>query len=75
MKWKQLDVKTAYLNAGIDEEIFVQQPLGFEMLQDGENVVCRLKKSLYMIKPAGRTWFFTLRGFLTSIGFKEIAYF
>ena len=34
---KQLDVKTAYLNAEIDEEIFVQQLLGFEVLKDGEN--------------------------------------
>ena len=44
MKLKQFDVKTAYLNAKIDEEIFVQQPLGFEMLKDGKNLVCKMKK-------------------------------
>ena len=57
---KQLDVKTAYLNAEIDEEIFVQQLLGFEVLKDGENLVCKLKKSLYGQKQSGRNWFFTL---------------
>ena len=51
MKLKQFDVKTAYLNAKIDEEIFVQQPLGFEMLKDGKNLVCKLKKkTLYGLK-------------------------
>ena len=55
--------KTAYLNAEIDEEIFVQQPLGFEVLKDSENLVCKLKKSLYGLKQSGRNWFFTLRGF------------
>ena len=59
LKLKQLDVKTAYLNAEIDEEIFVQQPLGFEVLKDGENLVCELKKSLYGLKQSGRNWFFT----------------
>ena len=54
MKLKQLDVKTAYLNEEIDEEIFVQQPLGFEVLKDGENLVCKLKKMLYRLKQSGR---------------------
>ena len=43
MKLKQLDVKTAYINAEIDEEVLVQQPLGFEVLKDGENLVCKSK--------------------------------
>ena len=45
MKLKQLDVKTAYLNAEIDEEIFVQQPLGFEVLKDSKNLVCKFRKN------------------------------
>ena len=63
MKLKQLDVKTAYLSAEIDEEIYVQQLLGFEVLKDCENFVCKLKKSLYGLKRSGRN-------FLTSIRFK-----
>jgi len=41
-----LDVKTAFLNGELEEEIFMQQPPGFR--QGGMNVVCRLKKSLYV---------------------------
>ena len=47
MKLKHLDVKTAYLNAEVEKEIFVQQPLGFEVLKNSEIFVCKLKKSLY----------------------------
>ena len=48
MKWKihQIDVKTAFLNGVVEEEVYVEQPLGFET-HDRESHVCRLKKSLY----------------------------
>jgi hypothetical protein len=43
----QMDVKTAYLNAPIDCDIFVQQPKGYEKEgENGEKLVCKLKKSL-----------------------------
>ena len=70
MKLKQLDMKTAYFNAEIDKEIFLQQPLGFEVLKNGENLVCKFEKSLYGLKQSGGNWFFILRDFLTSIGIK-----
>ena len=71
MKLKQLDIKTAYLNAGIEEEIFVDQPPGFvQKNANGKSYVCRLKKSLYGLKQSGRNWFNTLRDFLLSIQFK-----
>ena len=45
MKLKQLDIKTAYLNAGIEEEIFVDQPPAFvKKNANGKSYVCRLKK-------------------------------
>ena len=47
-----------------------QQPLGLEVLKDGENLVCKSKYSLHGLKQSGRNWFFTLRDFLISIGFK-----
>jgi hypothetical protein len=54
-KWHtyQLDVKNAYLNGDLDEEIFMKQPPGFD---DGTNRVCKLKKSLYGLKQAGNVW-------------------
>ena len=71
MKLKQLDIKTAYLNAGIEEKIFVDQPPGFvKKNANGKSYVCRLKKSLYGLKQSGRNWFNTLGDFLLSILFK-----
>ena len=51
MKWKihQMDVKTTFLNGVVEEEGYVEQPLGFET-HDKEYHVCRLKKALYGLK-------------------------
>ena len=51
MKWKihQMDVKTAFLNCVVEEEVNVEKPLGFET-HDRESHVCRLKKALYSLK-------------------------
>ena len=58
----QLDVKTAYLNAPIDCNIYVKQPEGFEI--PGDNKVCHLNKSLYGLKQSGRNWNNLLHNFL-----------
>lgn len=49
----QFDVRTAFLNGNLDEEIFMEQPKGFE---DGTERVCLLKKGLYGLKQASRNW-------------------
>ena len=47
----QMDVKTAYLNAPIDREIYIEQPEGFRKSgNSGETLVCKLKRSLYGLK-------------------------
>jgi hypothetical protein len=57
MKWKvhQMDVKATFLNGEINEEVYVEQPLGFET-HDRETHVCRLNKALYGLKQAPRAW-------------------
>ena len=68
----QMDVKTAYLNAPIDCEIYMEQPEGFEVKAENEqNLVCRLKKSLYGLKQSGRNWNQMLHKFLKQNGFVE----
>jgi hypothetical protein len=50
---EQLDVKTTFLHGDLEEEIYMQQPQGYEV-KGKENLVCRLKKSLYGLKKAPR---------------------
>lgn len=63
----QIDFDQAYLNGELDEEIYMEQPEGFEVGASGK--VCRLRKALYGLKQAGRQWFLTLQTCLEGIGF------
>ena len=55
MKLHQMDVKTAFLNGELREEVFIRQPEGF--IEEGkDNLVCRLKKSIYGLKQSPRCW-------------------
>ena len=56
LELQQLDVTTAFLHGDLDEEIYMQQPEGYE-IQGKENLVCRLKKSLYGLKQAPSQWY------------------
>ncbi|GJZ59359.1 retrovirus-related pol polyprotein from transposon TNT 1-94 [Tanacetum coccineum] len=59
----QMDVKSAFLNGKISEEVHVQQPPGFES-SEFPNHVCKLDKALYGLKQAPRAWYETLSKFL-----------
>ena len=52
---KQFDVETAFLHATVKEEIYVEQPQGFQV-KDKEQLVCKLNKSLYGLKQAPNEW-------------------
>ena len=43
---QQMDVKIAFLNGDLEEEVYMKQPEGFSS-NNGENLVCKLKKSIY----------------------------
>ena len=62
----QLDIKTAFLNGDLDEEIFMVQPPGYE--EGGPSVTCKLQKSLYGLKQAPRAWFAKLKSELENRG-------
>jgi len=64
----QMDVKSAFLNGYINEEVFVSHPPGFEDHQYPEHVF-KLKKALYGLKQAPRQWYERLGVFLTSQGY------
>lgn len=72
MKWKvhQMDVKAAFLNGTIDEEVYIEQPLGFEVKGKGD-YVCRLKKALYGLKQSPRAWYNRMDTYLQRLGFTK----
>ena len=51
-----MNVKTTFLHGELDEEIYMQQPEGF-VEKGRDNLVYRLKKSLYDLKQAPRQWY------------------
>ena len=65
-----MDVKTAFLNGVVEEEVYVEQPLGFET-HDRESHVCILKKALYGLKEAPRIWYGRIDSLLSSLGFTK----
>ncbi|GJU66352.1 retrovirus-related pol polyprotein from transposon TNT 1-94 [Tanacetum coccineum] len=66
----QMDVKTAFLNGELKEEVYVSQPEGF-VDPDRPHHVYRLKKALYGLKQAPRAWYDTLSKFLLAQGFSK----
>jgi hypothetical protein len=73
--WKiyQLDVKSAFLNGVLEEEVYVEQPEGF-ISQGEENKVYRLKKALYGLKQAPRAWNARIDDYLQQNGFIKCPY-
>ncbi|GKA67226.1 retrovirus-related pol polyprotein from transposon TNT 1-94 [Tanacetum coccineum] len=66
----QMDVKTAFLNGPLKEEVYVAQPDGF-VDPDHLEKVYRLRKALYGLKQAPRAWYDELLNFLMSKGFTK----
>ena len=59
-----------FLNGVIEEEVYIEQPQGFE-INDQKTHVCQLKKALYGLKQASRAWYGRIDGFLMNLGFSK----
>ena len=70
LKLHQVDVTTAFLNGTLEEEVFMRQPDGF-VKKGSENLVCRLKKSIYGLKQSPRCWNVALDTTLKEMGFTQ----
>ena len=69
---EQMDVVTAFLEADIAEDIYMRQPEGYRQVdQHGEELVCKVLKSIYGLKQAPRNWSKTVSAWLVEYGFKQ----
>src|ERR1044072_7156696 len=66
----QMDVKSAFLNGYLNEEVYVEQPKGFVHPHHPEHVY-KLKIALYGLKQAPRAWYERLTEFLTNHGYNK----
>ncbi|KAJ9709896.1 hypothetical protein PVL29_001400 [Vitis rotundifolia] len=60
----QMDVKTAFLNGDLDEDMYMEQPIGFVEVGK-EDLVCKLNKSIYGLKQASRQWYLKFDSIIT----------
>jgi hypothetical protein len=65
----QMNIKSAFLNGFLEEEVYVKQPPGFESVEFPHRVY-KLRKALYGVKQDPRAWYGKFRGFLFSTGFE-----
>ena len=65
-----MDVKRAFLDGFLNEEVFVEQPKGFQYPHFPDHML-RLKKALYGLKQAPRAWYDRLTTYLLDLGFKR----
>ncbi|KAJ4756551.1 polyprotein [Rhynchospora pubera] len=74
-KWRifQMDVKSAFLNGILEEEVYVEQPLGY-VKKGNEGKVLKLKKALYGLKQAPRAWNTRIDQYFKSHGFVQCPY-
>jgi hypothetical protein len=63
VKVYQMDVKSSFLNGELEEEVYIEQPEGFQ-LSENTDYVCKLKKALYGLKQAPRAWYSRLDKYL-----------
>ncbi|GAX78889.1 hypothetical protein CEUSTIGMA_g6328.t1 [Chlamydomonas eustigma] len=69
MHLHQMDVKSSFLNAELDEDVYIQLPP--ELETGGDRQVYQLQKAVYGLKQAPRAWYNKLKDLLAGLGFKQ----
>ena len=64
----QMDIKTAFLNGDLEENVYMAQPKGF-VVKGKERMGCRSKKSIYGLKQASRQWYLKFDSTIRKFGF------
>ena len=65
-----MDVKLAFLNGELEEEVYIEQPEGFQLSQNTD-YVCKLKKALCGLKQVPRAWYSRLDKYIQQAGFRK----
>ena len=65
-----MDVKSTLLNSMLEDEVYIEQPMGF-FDDNKKDMVCKLYKELYDLKQAPRVWYEILQKYLVKIGFER----
>ena len=65
-----MDIKSAFLNSDLHEEVYMMQPPGFKVVSKDHQVL-RLVKALYGLKQAPRAWYIKIDKYLNDQGFKR----
>lgn len=73
LELEQLNAKTAFLHGELEEEIYMDQPESF-VVPGKEDLVCKLKRSLYGLKQSPRQWYKRFNSFMLAHEFKRSQY-
>ena len=63
-----MDVKSTFLNGELEEEVYIEQPEVFQLLENAD-YVCKLRKALYGLKQTPRAWYSRIDKYLQQEGF------
>jgi hypothetical protein len=73
MALEQMDVKIAFLHGDLEEQIYLEQPEGFNQPEQ-EHLICKLNKSLYGLKQSPRQWYKRFDSYMIKIGYRRCEY-
>jgi hypothetical protein len=70
IKVYQMDIKSDFMNGELEEEVYIEQTEGFQLLEKVD-YVCKLKKTLYGLKQTPRAWYSRLNKYLQHAWFRK----